>query len=40
MRAFGYNEDRSGFGGTPNSAQPQFSVAATVSAVRIGDVGN
>jgi hypothetical protein len=36
VRAFGYNEDRSGFGGTPNSATPQFTAAAAVSAVRIG----
>ncbi len=36
VRAFGYNEDRSGFGGVPNSAQPQFTAAASVSAVRIG----
>jgi hypothetical protein len=36
VRAFGYNEDRSGFGGAPNSATPQFSAAATVSAVRVG----
>ena len=36
VRAFGYNDDRSGFGGTPNSATPQFSAYANVSAVRIG----
>ncbi len=36
VRAFGYNEDRSGFGGTPNSATPQFSAFATVSAVKVG----
>lgn len=36
VRGFGYNEDRSGFGGSPNSATPQFSVFASVSAVRVG----
>lgn len=36
VRAFGYNEDRSGFGGTPNSATPQFSAYANVSAVKVG----
>jgi hypothetical protein len=36
VRAFGYNEDRSGFGAAPNSATPQFTASAAVSAVRIG----
>lgn len=36
VRGFGYNEDRSGFGGTPNSATPQFKVAAQLTAVRVG----
>ena len=36
VRAFGYNEDRSGFGGAPNTATPQFSAAATVSAIKVG----
>lgn len=36
VRAFGYNEDRSGFGGAPNSSTPQFSVFANASAVRVG----
>ncbi len=36
VRAFGYNEDRSGFGGAPNSATPQFSAFANVSAVKVG----
>ena len=40
VRAFGYNEDRSGFGGEPNSATPQFTAAAAVSAIRIGNVSN
>jgi len=40
VRAFGYNEDRSGFGGAPNSATPQFKVAANVSAIRIGNDQN
>lgn len=36
--AFGYNEDRSGFGSTgqPAGAKSQFSVAGKVTAVRIG----
>jgi len=36
VRGFGYNEDRSGFGGTPNSVTPQFSAFAQLSAVKIG----
>jgi hypothetical protein len=36
VRAFGYNEDRSGFGGSPNSAVPQFGALADVTAVRVG----
>lgn len=36
VRGFGYNEDRSGFGGAPNSAAPQFSVFAQLTAVKVG----
>jgi hypothetical protein len=36
VRGFGYNEDRSGFGGTPNSLTPQFSVFAQLTAVKVG----
>ena len=36
VRAFGYNEDRSGFGGAPNTATPQFKAAATVAAIKVG----
>jgi hypothetical protein len=36
VRGFGYNEDRSGFGGAPNSATPQFSVFAQLNAVKVG----
>ena len=39
IRGFGYNEDRSGWGGNDYPAtdgKPQFTVGGTVSAIRVG----
>ncbi|MGH3331232.1 MAG: hypothetical protein ACRDPJ_07965 [Nocardioidaceae bacterium] len=36
VSAFGYNEDRGGFGSASDSTPAQFTVLATVSAVKVG----